>query len=52
MIKFTRFIISTRMGKTVLKMDIKVSKDKHIIRWVDRENLILDKSEVKPVKNR
>ena len=35
-------------------MDIKVSKDKNISRWVDRENLIewsKTLSEVKPVKN-
>ena len=37
--EFTRLISSTRIGKPVLMMDIKVSKDKHISRWVDRENL-------------
>ena len=38
--EFTRSISSTRMGKPVLMMDVKVSKDKNISRWVDRENLI------------
>ena len=38
--EFTRSISSTRIGKPVLMMDIKVSKDKNISRWVDRENLI------------
>ena len=38
--KFTRSISSTRIGKPVLMMDVKVSKDKNISRWVDRENLI------------
>ena len=37
--EFTRSISSTRIGKPVLMMDIKVSKDKNS-RWVDRENLI------------
>ena len=31
---------STRIGKSVLMMDIKVSKDKHISRWVDAEKVI------------
>ena len=35
-----RFISSARIGQPVLMMDIKVSKDKHISRWVDRENLV------------
>ena len=30
----------TRICKPVLMMDIKVSSDKNISRWVDRENLI------------
>ena len=38
--EFTRSISSTRIGKPVVMMDIKVSKDKNIIRWVNRENLI------------
>ena len=38
--EFTRSIRSTRIGKPVLMMDIKVSKDKSISRWVDRENLV------------
>ena len=38
--EFTRLISSTRIGKPVLMMDIKVSKDKNISRWVDGENLI------------
>ena len=33
-------ISSTRIGKPVLMMDVKVSKDKSISRWVDLENLI------------
>ena len=37
--EFTRLISSTRIGKPVLMMDVKVSKDKNS-RWVDRENLI------------
>ena len=38
--EFTRSTSSSRIGKPVLVMDVKVSKDKHICRWVDRENLI------------
>ena len=38
--EFTRSIISTRIGKPVLMMDVKVSKDKSISRWVDRGNVI------------
>ena len=37
--EFTRLISSTRIGKPVLMMDIKVSKDKNS-RWVNGENLI------------
>ena len=37
--EFTRSISSTRVGKPVLMMDVKVSKDKNS-RWVDQENLI------------
>ena len=37
--EFTRLISHTRIGKPVLVMDVKVSKDKNS-RWVDRENLI------------
>ena len=36
----TRSISSTRIGKPVLMVDVKVSKDKNISRWVDLENLI------------
>ena len=35
-----RSINSTRIGRLVLLMDVTVSKDKHICRWADRENLI------------
>ena len=38
--EFTRLISSTRIGKPVLMMDIKVSKDKNISRWFNGENLI------------
>ena len=38
--QFTRSISSIRTGKPVLVMCIKASKDKHISRWVDWENLI------------
>ena len=38
--EFTRSISSTSIGKSVLMIDVKVSKDKHISRWVDWENLI------------
>ena len=38
--EFIRSISSTRIGKPVLMMDVKVSKDKHICWWVDWENLI------------
>ena len=38
--KFTRFISSTRKGKPVLMMDVKVFKGKNISRWVDGENII------------
>ena len=38
--EFIRSISFTRIGKPVLMMDIKVSKDKNISRWVDPENLI------------
>ena len=38
--EFTGLISSARIGKPVLMMDIKVSKDKNISRWVDQENLI------------
>ena len=38
--EFTRSISSTRIGKPVLMTDVKVSKDKHISRRVDRENFI------------
>ena len=37
--EFIRSISLTRIGKPVLTMDVKLSKDKHS-RWVDRENLI------------
>ena len=38
--ELTRSISFTRIGKPILMMDVKVSKDKNISRWVDRENLI------------
>ena len=38
--ELTRLICSTRIGKSVFMMDVKVSKDKIISRWVDLENLI------------
>ena len=38
--EFTRSISFTRIGKPVPMMEVKVSKGKHISRWVDRENLI------------
>ena len=38
--KFTRSTSSTRIGLAVLMMDVQVSKDKHIRRWLDLENLI------------
>ena len=33
--EFPRSTSSTRIGELVLRMDVKVSKDKHISRWVD-----------------
>ena len=44
-----RSIRSTRIGKPVLVKDVKVSREKNISRWVDRENLIyvLDEIESK-----
>ena len=38
--EFTRSVSSTRMGKPVFMMELKVSRDKHICRWIDWENLI------------
>ena len=38
--EFTRCINSSRIGKPVLMMNVKVSKDKHISRCIDEENLI------------
>ena len=38
--EFTRSTSSTRIGMPVLMMNVKVSKDKHIIKRVDGENLI------------
>ena len=38
--EFTRSISSIRIGKPVFMMDVKISKDKNIGRWVDRESLI------------
>ena len=40
MTEFTRSISSTRIDKPVLMMDVKVSEDKNMSRWVDRENLV------------
>ena len=48
---FTRSISSTKIGNPFLMIDVKVSKDKHTCRWVDRENLImLDKWESKTMQ--
>ena len=38
--EFARWINSTRIGKPVLMMDVKVLEEKNISRWVDWENLI------------
>ena len=38
-IEFTKLISSTRIDKLILTIDVKVSKDKNISKWVDRENL-------------
>ena len=38
--EFTRSINSTRIGKPFLMIDVKVSNDKYICRWVDQENFI------------
>ena len=38
--EFTKPVSSARIGNPVLMMDVKVTKDKHICRWVDLENLI------------
>ena len=40
LLKLTRSISSTRIGYPVLMMDVKVSKYKHIGRWVERDNCI------------
>ena len=48
--EFTRSISSTRIGKPVLMMDVKVSKNKNISRWIDWENLIYVRSN--RIKNR
>ena len=42
--EFTKSISSTRIGKPVLMTDVKISKDKNISRWVDRENFIYAKT--------
>ena len=42
--EFIRCISSTRIAKPVVMMDIKVSNNKIISKWVDWENLIYDKS--------
>ena len=48
MTEFTRSISCTRIGYPVLMMDIKVSKDKHITKWVDqRASSMFDKTESK-----
>ena len=50
--EFTRSISLTRIGEPILMIDIKVSKEKHISRWADRENLIsVDEIESKTVHN-
>ena len=52
MTEFTRSISSTRIGYPALMMDIKVSKDKHIIKWVDqRASSMFDKTESKTMHN-
>ena len=33
--QFIRSISSTRIGEPVLMMEVEVSKDKHISRWID-----------------
>ena len=38
--EFTKSISSTRIGKLVFMMDVKVSKDKNINMWVDPKNTI------------
>ena len=38
--ELTISISSARIGKSVFVVDVKVSKDKHISRWVDQENRI------------
>ena len=38
--EFTRSSSFTKIGKPVLMMDVKFSKDKHICRWIDWENLV------------
>ena len=38
--EFTKSISSTRIGKPILMIDIKVCKYKYISRWVDWNNLI------------
>ena len=40
MTDLTGSISTTRIGKPVLLMDVKASKDKQNKRWIDRENLI------------
>ena len=43
---------STRIGKPVLMMDVKISEDKNISRWIDRQNLILIYVTWNRIKNR
>ena len=45
--EFTKYISSTRIGKPVLMMDVKVSKDKNI----SRTSSILDEIESKTMHN-
>ena len=39
--EFTKLINSTRISKPVLMIDVKVSKNKNISRWVHLENLVI-----------
>ena len=38
--EFTKSISSTRIGKLLVILDVKGTKDKHISRWVDQDILI------------
>ena len=45
----TMSISSTGIGWSVLMMDVKVSKDKHISRWVEKTSSRLDEIESRTV---